>query len=172
MAESHWTGYVGMVSGTIGAITGIAGAIMGYIGYRRSNKLKSLDLRLELRKAISDAHADLTKLRKLIEDANISRKAVMAARGMFRSGAMAKWENEVELDRAKIGELTRNAPKIEATYDTLQAEELESELVSIHSLRGEINSFLAKYSNAISSDDEQRRQLRADQRAQHPPRST
>ena len=54
MAEPHWAGYVGMVTGVIGAITGIAGAIMGYIGYRRSNKLKSLDLRLELRKSISD----------------------------------------------------------------------------------------------------------------------
>src|SRR3972149_7954160 len=156
MAEPHWAGYVGMVTGVIGAITGIAGAILGYIGYRRSNKLKSLDLRLELRKSISDAHTDLTQLRKLIDEANKSREAVMAARGMFRSGAMEKWKKEVEIDRGKIGELFRKAPKAGTTYDTLNAEELESELVAIHSLRGEINCFLEKYSNAISSDDEQR----------------
>lgn len=172
MAEPHWTGYIGIITGVIGAITGIAGAIMGYIGYRRSNKLKSLDLRLELRKSISDAHTDLTQLNNLIDEANKSREATMAARGMFRSGAMERWKGEVKIDRGKIGELFKKAPKTETTYDTLSAEELESELVAIHSLRGEINCLLEKYSNAISSDNEQRRQLQADQRAQRSPRRT
>ncbi|QNX60182.1 hypothetical protein [Acinetobacter seifertii] len=35
----------------VGAITGIAGSIMGYISLQRLSKIKSLDLRLELKKA-------------------------------------------------------------------------------------------------------------------------
>jgi hypothetical protein len=171
MAEPHWTSYVGMVTGLTGAITGIAGAIMGYISYRRSNRLKSLDLRLELRKAISDAHVDLNRLRKLIDDANRSRKAVMEANNMFHSGAMEEWKNEVNADKAKIGELFKSAPNAESTYDTLKAGELESELIAIHRLRGEINGLLDKYSEAICSDDEQRRQIREDQRTRHAPRT-
>jgi hypothetical protein len=166
MAEPHWMVYVGMVTGVIGAITGVTGAIMGYIGYRRSNKLKSLDLRLELRKLITDAHTNLSRVSRLMIEANNSRTALMAATGGFNSGAMKKWEERLEIDRGKIGELLKKAPKIETTYDTLNAEELESELVVIHRLMGEINYFLEKYSNAISADDEQRKQLRDDQRAQ------
>ncbi len=48
MAEPHWMGYIGMVTGIVGAFTGIADAIMGYLSYKKSSSLKSLDLRLEL----------------------------------------------------------------------------------------------------------------------------
>jgi hypothetical protein len=43
--------FVGVITGVVGTVTGIAGAAMGYVGYRRSVKMKALDLRLELRKA-------------------------------------------------------------------------------------------------------------------------
>src|SRR6266508_6461106 len=45
------------VTGLIGGITGIAGLVVGYIGYRRSQQIKALDLRLELRKQVSDLRA-------------------------------------------------------------------------------------------------------------------
>jgi hypothetical protein len=171
MSGPNWTSYVGMVTGIIGAITGITGAIMGYISYRRSNRLKSLDLRLELRRSISDLHSDINRLRKLIDNANGSRRAVMSAKGMFQSGAMEKWKNEVKADRTKIGELFKSAPDAESAYDTLDAGALESELVVVHKLSSEIKSFLDKYSDAIRFDDEQRRQIREDQRARHTPRT-
>ncbi|OEU70925.1 MAG: hypothetical protein BA863_18335 [Desulfovibrio sp. S3730MH75] len=171
MAEPHWTGYVGMGTGLIGAITGIAGAIMGYISYRKSNRLKALDLRLELRKAVSDVHADLDRLKALIDDANGSRQAVFAARGMSQSGAMEIWKNEVKADKAKIGELFKRALKVESTYDTLEAKELESEVVVVHKYKSKIRRLLDKYSGAIRSDDEQRKQIREDQRVRRSPRT-
>jgi hypothetical protein len=48
MADATWLSYVGAITGVIGTVTGIAGATMGYVGYRRSVKVKALDLRLEL----------------------------------------------------------------------------------------------------------------------------
>jgi len=159
MAEPHWTSYVGMVTGIIGAIIGIAGAIMGYISYRRSNRLKSLDLRLEFRKAISDVHTDLNRLKELIDKANGSRQAVLAASGMSQSGQMEKWKSDVTADKAKTGELFKRAPKAEVSYDKLQIKELESELVAVHKIKGEIQGLLDKYSEVIRSDDEQRKQI-------------
>lgn len=146
MAEPHWTGYVGMITGLIGAITGIVGAIMGYLGYRKSNKLKSLDLKIELRKNISDAHADLTKLQNLIEDADRSKQQEMARKGLYKSGAMIKWNNELQGNRAKIEKISKILPTTTASYNNRKAEDLESELINIHSLRGDINRILDHYS--------------------------
>ena len=171
MAEPHWTSYVGMLTGLIGCCTGIAGAIMGYISYRKSNRLKSLDLRLELRKAISDVHTDLNKQKELIDNANKSRQAVLAARGMSQSGAMEKWKSEVNADKTKIAELFKRAPKAENAYDTLEVRELESELITVHKLKSEIRYLLDKYSEVIRSDDQQRIQIHEDQRTLLKPRT-
>ena len=164
MAESHWTGYVGMV-------TGIIGAIMALISNRKINRLKTLELRLDLRKAVNDIHTELPQLRDLIDKANRSRRNVAAARGMSRSGQMGIWENEIKADRTKIGEIFRRAPKVESTYDKLNVRELESELVAVHQLQGEIRTIREKYREAIRLDEEQSKQLREDERVWHPPRT-
>jgi hypothetical protein len=169
VAEPHWAGYVGMVTGLIGAITGIAGAIMGYVSYRRSNRFKALDLRLELRKAVNDIHAEIPQLRELIDKANRSRRNVSAARGMRGSGRMGIWDDEIKADRGKIVKLSNRAPKPESNYHTMSEKELESELVTVHQLQGEIRSLRDKYSEAIRSDEEQSKQLREDERARFSP---
>jgi hypothetical protein len=71
MADSNWASYVGMV-------TGVIGAVMGYISYRRSNEIKSLDLRLEYRKSINDCVSAISKAEKLLPYANKSRERVVA----------------------------------------------------------------------------------------------
>lgn len=52
MLDPSTDSYVGMVTGVIGAVTGVAGGILGYIGYRKTNEIKSLDLRIELKKEL------------------------------------------------------------------------------------------------------------------------
>jgi hypothetical protein len=81
MADPHWTSYVGMATGIIGALTGI-------IGYRKASSLKSLDLRLELKKATHNALTDVHQIEELINRASKSRQAVAAARGMFRKNGV------------------------------------------------------------------------------------
>lgn len=168
MAEPHWTGYVGMVTGIIGAITGITGAIMGYISYRKSCNLKALDLRLELRKAVSDINLDLNKVRDLIEKANKSRHAVNAARGI-RGGATEKWSAEIKADRSATAALSQRAPKPESNNNTMDVKELEAELVSIHRLQGEIQRLADKYYEALRADENNRKELRADDRVWNAP---
>src|SRR6266850_1567817 len=67
----------------VGAVTGIVGSILGYLGYRQSRQIKSLDLRLELRKSVSDLRATVEELPGLLQRARESRAAINAARGIL-----------------------------------------------------------------------------------------
>lgn len=98
MADSDWARYVGMA-------TGLFGAVMGYVGYRRSDQIKALDLRLELRKGLASAHESLVTLRDLLDSAATSRMTTLAARGLGRSGASVAWEQALTADRAEIDRL-------------------------------------------------------------------
>ena len=64
--ELHWTAYVGVVTGVIDAITGITGAVLGYAGYKRSREMKTLDLRIEVRKTRNKAHVKVVQLIELL----------------------------------------------------------------------------------------------------------
>lgn len=78
MLNSNSFNYVGVITGVIGAITGISGAIMGFVSYRRSGHMKALDLRIELRKSISDLHDSAQSLPSLLDLAQKSRIAIAA----------------------------------------------------------------------------------------------
>ena len=106
-----YTSYVGMFTGIVGSITGIAGAIMGYVSYRKSNQIKALDLRIELKRAVENTIYDFHKLREQMEQGNKSRRAVASAIGAFHSGMMEKWNKEFENDQTTTNELASARPK-------------------------------------------------------------
>jgi len=164
MADPHWTSYVGMGTGIVGAITGVAGAIMGYVSYRKSNNLKTLDLRIELPKQINHTKTIHEKLLSLMRDADGSRKAILAALGVFRSSTMDKWSTTYEADTKSLRQQAKKIPDRNATYDNLSQKDLESKIVDIYQIQSSLNNLLDKYSDALAWDDEQRKQLREDQR--------
>jgi hypothetical protein len=88
MADPHWTSYVGMVTGILGAVTGIAGAILGCMSYKKSNQIKALDLRIELKRALANTVYDFKKLNDQMTQGNKSRISVSSAIGAFRSVMM------------------------------------------------------------------------------------
>lgn len=155
MAESHWTSYIGMVSGIIGTITGIAGAIMGYISYKRSHQLKSLYLRLESKISINELNSSCGKLKGLISRANQSRITAAEASGRSRSGMMEQWKRDIEIDKNKIAELSKKILANNNSYESSKMKELESRLVEIHAAQCDINQMTEKYTTAIAEDDNQ-----------------
>ena len=146
MADPHWTSYVGM-------ITGISGAIMGFIGYRKVNAFKSLDLRLELRKSVNSSFQKHSELSDLIATSNGSRKATAAAAGMTSSGRMQLWEQEVEKDTKYINELKEQSPEKDESFTSLTTEKLESKLVEAHDLQETLLGLIDKYKSAIEEDN-------------------
>ena len=165
MADPHWTSYVGMVSGLIGAATGIAGGIMAYKSSREVNKIKSLDLRLELRKAVTDITTSYTNLNGLIDSANKSRISMAAATGRFHSGMMELWNNELETDKTTIAQIGETIPTDEEDYKDLNTAELEAKLVDVHRLQGEVTQLADKYHAAMDEDKRQGDHIREDMRA-------
>jgi len=90
MPDPHWTSYVGMATGILGTITGVAGAILGYISYRKSKQIKKLDLRIELKRAVTDLNFEYAELIRQMKEGNRSRKAVAAPLGLSNSSMMKK----------------------------------------------------------------------------------
>ena len=160
MADPHWTSYVGMATGIIGALTGM-------IGYRKASNLKSLDLRLELRKEINSAHSNIKQLDTLINSANGSKIAVFAARGLLRSSMTENWKASVATDENTVQILKNNLPQPEANFQSYSQFELESKLIEIHKINSEIAIFTDKYNGELAKDDENRRTLQEDRRLRH-----
>lgn len=152
MADSDWTGYVGVVTGVVGMVTGC-------LAYWRSNRIKALDLRLELRKGLGDAHHALSTLRERLDFADRSRRAVLAATGLLRSGNIVVWERAVAADREQANTLGSSIRSETADFTALSTEQLESEIVAAHKIRTRLDALITKYRGEISADDESRRRI-------------
>ena len=147
----------GAVTGAIGAISGVAGAVLGFKGYRRANAVKALDLRLELRKTVSDARVSVEALPELMREANLSRRAVLNARGMLRSGAMTMWEKSYTADLKQVDFLKDELPSETEDYINMNNHvRLESRLVHIHGLARRIGEMKTKYEKELGKDEASR----------------
>ena len=159
MSDPAWLGYTGAITGIIGAVTGIAGAILGHIAYRRSDQLKALDLRLELRKNVASLLSDANELLPLFDYAQKSKLAVAAAAGVYKSGATEKWVSECDADKAKATGLLEKLPNPEDQYLNFSPSALETKLVEIHSLQDGISRLQKKYEDSLATDDKARAQI-------------
>jgi len=152
---------VGIVTGIIGAITGPAGCVIGWISYRRSQQIKVLDLRLELRKQVSDARANIEALPALLERARTSRGAVRSAMGRGQqSGDNLIWKTEFENDLKAVQALASEIPDAQEMYQRSKPQKLENKLVEVHTLSAKAAQFRNKYETALASDDKDREFIR------------
>lgn len=160
MAEPAWLIYTGTITGIIGAVTGVTGSILGYIAYRRTDQLKTLDLRLELRKSETILIADGKELVPFLDYAKNSKMAVSAATGMRNSGAISNWTSEWEADRTSAVTLTEGVPSANDDYSGLSPTELETKLVQVHALQSAIIRLKKKYEESVAADDRNREQIK------------
>ena len=108
--------------------TGPAGCVIGWISYRRSQQIKALDLRLELRKQVSDVCADIEALPTLLEGARASRSAVSAAMGVLQSGASEIWKAALETDLTTVQALARELPDADETFQHFKTSEARKQV--------------------------------------------
>ena len=165
MPDASWLSVFGAVTGAIGTISGVAGAVLGFKGYWRATAVKALDLRLELRKAVSDARSGVEALPRLMGEVNLSRRAVLNARGMFRSGEMTVWEKSYAADQEQVDSLNDELPGEAEDHAKMNDHaQLEPSLVHIHSLTRRIDELKTKYENELAKDEAARNALCADVR--------
>jgi len=151
--------YVAMIARIIRAVTGLARATMGFVSRGRSSRLKSLDLWLDLRKAVNVLEADLLRVEKLMEQANHSREAIAVAKGMSGSGQMMEWKQNLEADRKEVRQLFEKSPAFEEDYHVLTVQMLESTLTKVRRLQARANELRWTYESALRAGDEEKRQL-------------
>jgi hypothetical protein len=162
--EPAWLAYTGAITGIVGAVTGIAGAVMGYVSYRRTEDLKRLDLRVEVRKLLVDTHAVVAGLPDVLHKAYRSRRAVASATGKLGSGRQKQWEESLAIDRAQVQAIHTRLPDSEKSFAATSQEDLEAELLRIHAISNEALALQAKYLEELKADDLQRDHIRNDQR--------
>ena len=151
--------YIGTGTGIIGALTGIAGSVMGYLGLRRTGQIKSLDLRLELRKAERGLRGILNDLPEFLSRAKQSRYAVASANGGLQSGWIVGWTQAWEADLEKIRQLEGDLPDQGSDLVKATHYELESRLVVAHTMTSQASGLQAKYQASIAEDDVMRQRI-------------
>ncbi|MEX3845515.1 hypothetical protein [Paraburkholderia sp. BR10882] len=147
-----------IVTDNIGAITGIIGAITGGFALWKSYQVKSLDLRLELRKALGEAHHALRSLPELLDYADRSRRAVNAQGG--QAGATLAWELALVADRTAIGNIAAEVRDEDADFAAMSDKQLEVAIVATHNQFLRLEAFVTKYREAVAADDDRRREIR------------
>jgi len=153
--------YVGLISGIVGSVTGVAGAILGYIAYRKSNSIKTLDLRIELKKAINCLEHSLSHIRCQIEKADQSRLRIFAMNGQSMSGRQKIWAQEVEVDKQVVEQVASGVLAAYKNNNELNLCELEAGLVEFHRNQIQVDELIKKYAEAIYSDEEIRKAVAA-----------
>jgi hypothetical protein len=139
-------------------ISGISLVVAG-AAYRRSIKVKALDLRIELRKADNALRALLESLPGLLALAKQSRQRVMAATDGVNSGNMKSWANDWEIDWAELKQLQAEVPEnrdCAGLWDT----ELEEKLVAVDAWSIRANKLKKKYDASFAKDELMRGKLR------------
>ena len=153
MSDVAWLSIVGAVGGVIGALTGIVGSVLGYMGYRRAQDVKALDLRLELRKAASDARGIVGGLPDLIERAKLSRVQEFVEQGRGGSGAMNAWTASCDADRKQVDSLKDELSELDQDHTALTDHaRLESVLASVYDLKRRASEMQAKYEEELAND--------------------
>ena len=165
MVSPATLGIIGALTGIVGAITWTVGSVLGWISYRRSQQIKRLDLRLELRKQVADVRSVIDALPGLLERSQASHIAVLAAMGMAQSGASESWMAAWKSDFQTAKDLAREAPDADETYQHAKHQDLETKLVEVHTLATKVVALRDKYLTELASDDKEREYLRADFRA-------
>ena len=146
---ADWTGIVGIVFGAYGAWT-------GHRGYKRANEIKALDVRLELRKALSDAHGSLSELRDLIAKSERERPGINAMIGR-NGGAVTAWERAIQTDKDQIDVIAQPLRSLEADFAILTPEQMERDIIATHSAKRSLGVLIEKYKSELAWDAEQRR---------------
>ncbi len=170
--ERDWLDYLGAAGGVVGAITGIAGCISGAIALRRTSEHKRLDLRLALRTTIEALKLDAAALGGLIEAADRSRQASMAADGLRRSGQAERWRGSVEVDRVTAKQLEDKTLGLPIDLSGMSEATLEELTASVKQIEVQLHEVTTKYQNTLAKDskDVDRRREEAQARHAGPPR--
>ena len=165
MPDPNTVDYFARIIGVLGAITGVGGLIIAIAANRKVQAMKSLDLRLELRKGVNDLRLSFEKMPGIINYADKSKHAVASAKGVSLSGGMKRWEKQVADSKTQLAALSLKIPDASEKFENLSTSELENEIVKTHDTQQRMNALESFFKEALVQDAEAIKGMAADQRA-------
>ena len=148
------------VAGAIGAITGGIALVVSIKSYLLAKEMKSLDLRLDLRKAFNNLDVLLSGIGGYLDFVHQSHIRVLAATGRNQSGEMQLFEEDFAGDRTRLSRLLGSQPRRESNYERLTPSELEKRVEAVHAFHVQVADLRGKYQKLFESDEERRREIR------------
>lgn len=145
MADPHWTSYVGMASGVLGVF-------VASFSLYKTGRIKALDLRLELKRAVLDLHSLHGELAETLPRARKSREAIAAAMGRFGSGGTKSWLEEHSVDVNTWREMKESLPNKESSFRFISSAALENKLIAVHKQSSTLQSIKDKYVESMRKD--------------------
>jgi hypothetical protein len=134
----------------------IGSLLVSVVALWRAGRVRTLDLRINLRKDAVELRLALEKLTATIPAAIQSRSAIAAATG--QAGALQRFRNEAEADLPTVAALRARLDGIEpvplfAGYGTVEAK-----VVAAHEVRLRMQELREKYATALAADEAARKQ--------------
>ena len=151
-----WLSYVSLGLSIVGVVSGCLGTALGWRGYRRVGQMKTLDLRLELRRTDSEIRNLVLALPELLDRAKQSRERILAASGSAESGAMQFCRDELRDAGQRQQRLAQALPAADPDYRGYSPEALEQELVGRHAALGKAREIASKYEGWLADDTQAR----------------
>lgn len=140
----------------------LASAVTSVASYRRAARVKAFDVRVEVRKSEESLRLLVKGLRPMIDHASQSRKRVLNAQGLGRSGNEIHWQQQVAEDMIVLSELEGAVPASQPTHALTDLNTLADRLVELHSLQTRGRSLQEKYVAALAADDRAREIIRSE----------
>lgn len=140
--------------------TGIAGLVLAFVSYRKSSKVKVLDLRVELRREINEIHAVAKALAEIMETAPRSKQNIMAALGKFKSGETEQWMRKYEEDHERYARIVGQLPQEDLQYRDKNEKQLEELLIETHRMKVELGQLLDRYDASLEADRARSKEIR------------
>jgi hypothetical protein len=153
---------LGTITGIIGTITGAAALLVSMKTYARVSAMKALDLQLELEKSFNNLDIVLSGVESYLEFVHQSHLRLLAATGRNQFGEMKLFEEEFTKDKARLRRLLSSQPRREESYVRHSPNDLEKLVASAHAFHVQISDVRGKYQLLFESDEERRKEIRAE----------
>lgn len=161
MTETYLMSLTGAVGGVIGSVLGVGGAWLAHSACRRSQEMKALDLRLEIRKALHTLNHGVGKLEDQLALAFKSRMLNAAASGSLKSGSMVNWRAQFDVDTAGLNDLKHALEVLSPDLAQRSLRDMEALLTELDAQAHQVKALLDRYRNSVAEDDRLRERARA-----------
>lgn len=138
--------------------------IVSILSYRQAFSVKAVDLRIEANKAREDVRQQLAALKQSHADALKARKALNAARGLLRSGAMQGYEQEWNQRGNRVTAIEAEFTEYAEPTTESKSASLEKLIAALHGLHRKIEALQSQYDADAGYNEREVAQLRADRR--------